>query len=68
MMIDGRVPVNSHGGSLSEGGTRGTGHLRDAVVQLRGQAGERPVPGAATALVTSGGFFFNSQGAILRAG
>jgi acetyl-CoA acetyltransferase len=66
VLIDGRIPVNSHGGSLSEGGTRGTGHVREAVVQLRGDAGERQVPGAKTALVTPGGFFFNSQGAILR--
>jgi acetyl-CoA acetyltransferase len=64
--IDGRVPINSHGGSLSEGGTRGTGHVREAVVQLRGEAGERQVDGARTALVTPGGFFFNSQGALLR--
>jgi acetyl-CoA acetyltransferase len=68
LLIRGRVPVNPHGGSLSEGATRGTGHLREAVVQLRGQAGERQVPGARTALVTSGGFFFNAQGAVLRAG
>jgi acetyl-CoA acetyltransferase len=66
IVIDGRVPVNPHGGSLSEGATRGTGHMREAVVQLRGEAGERQVPGAATALVTPGGFFFNPQGAILR--
>jgi acetyl-CoA acetyltransferase len=66
IVIDGRVPVNPHGGSLSEGATRGTGHLREAVVQLRGEAGDRQVPGAQTALVTPGGFFFNPQGAILR--
>jgi acetyl-CoA acetyltransferase len=65
-LIRGRVPINSHGGSLSEGGTRGTGHLREAVLQLRGEAGERQVNGARTALVTPGGFFFNSQGALLR--
>ncbi|HEX7095547.1 MAG TPA: thiolase family protein [Acidimicrobiales bacterium] len=66
IVIDGRIPVNPHGGSLSEGATRGTGHMREAVVQLRGDAGERQVPGARTALVTPGGFFFNPQGAILR--
>ena len=66
ILIDGRVPVNPHGGSLSEGATRGTGHIREAVVQLRGEAGDRQVPGARTALVTPGGFFFNPQGAILR--
>lgn len=67
IVIDGRIPVNPHGGSLSEGATRGTGHIREAVVQLRGEAGDRQVPGARTALVTPGGFFFNPQGAILRA-
>lgn len=68
LMIDGRIPVNPHGGSLSEGATRGTGHLREAVVQLRGDAGDRQAPDAKTALVTSGGFFFNAQGAVLRRG
>jgi acetyl-CoA acetyltransferase len=66
IVIDGRIPVNPHGGSLSEGATRGTGHMREAVTQLRGEAGDRQVPGARTALVTPGGFFFNPQGAILR--
>ncbi len=68
IMINGRIPVNPHGGSLSEGATRGTGHMREAVMQLRGACGDRQVAGAKTALVTPGGFFFNAQGAILRAG
>ena len=68
MLVGGRMPINSHGGSLSEGGTRGTGHIREAVLQLRGEAGDRQVEGARTALVTPGGFFFNSQGALLRRG
>ena len=66
VLIHGRIPINSHGGSLSEGGTRGAGHVREAVTQLRGAAGERQVAGARTALVTPGGFFFNSQGALFR--
>ena len=65
-MIDGRIPINPHGGSLSEGATRGSGHLREAVTQLRGEAEGRQVPGAQTALIGCGGFFFNSQGAVLR--
>jgi acetyl-CoA acetyltransferase len=65
-LIDGRVPINPHGGSLSEGASRGTGHLREAVTQLRGDAGERQVHDARTALIGCGGFFFNSQGAVLR--
>jgi acetyl-CoA acetyltransferase len=68
VLIGGRIPINSHGGSLSEGGTRGTGHLREAMLQLRGEANDRQVRGARTALVTPGGFFFNSQGALLRRG
>jgi acetyl-CoA acetyltransferase len=66
--IEGRVLMNTHGGSLSEGGTQGSGHLREAVVQLRGEAGSRQAPGARTALVAPGGFFFNGAGFVLRAG
>jgi acetyl-CoA acetyltransferase len=65
-VIRGRVPLNSHGGSLSEGGTQGTGHLREAVHQLQGVAGSRQVDGAELALVAIGGFFFNAQGVALR--
>jgi acetyl-CoA acetyltransferase len=68
VLIDGRIPVNPHGGALSEGGTQGSGHLREAVLQLQGRAGERQVADAQTALVTPGGFFFNSQGMVLRRG
>jgi acetyl-CoA acetyltransferase len=66
MLIDGRIPVNTHGGSLSEGGTQGSGHLREAVVQLRGSAGDRQVPGASRAMVAIGGYFFNAHGIVLR--
>ena len=66
--LHGRVPVNPHGGAISEGATQGAGHIREAVTQLRGRAGARQAPTAETALVTPGGFFFNSQGLILRRG
>ena len=66
IVIDGRVPLNTHGGSLSEGGTQGAGHLHEACLQLRGDAGVRQVDGAAVALVTPGGYYFNSQGFLLR--
>jgi acetyl-CoA acetyltransferase len=67
ILIGGRVPVNTHGGSLSGGGTQGSGHVREAVLQLRGEAGGRQVPGARAALLTPGGFFFNAGGLVLRA-
>jgi acetyl-CoA acetyltransferase len=68
ILIDGRLPVNPHGGSLSEGGTQGSGHVREAVHQLQALASDRQVQGAQTALVTAGGFFFNAQGLMLRRG
>jgi acetyl-CoA acetyltransferase/uncharacterized OB-fold protein len=52
---DGDLPVNPHGGQLSEGRTHGFGFLYEAVTQLRGDAGERQVADARTAVVTSGG-------------
>ncbi|MGE0877431.1 MAG: thiolase family protein, partial [Acidimicrobiia bacterium] len=67
VLINGRIPINPHGGGLSEGGTQGSGHIREAVTQLRGDAGERQVTNAKTAFLTPGGFFMNSQGLVLRA-
>lgn len=66
LLLGGRVPVNPHGGALSEGGTQGSGHVREAVLQLRGQAGERQVPGATTAILNPGGMFHNPQGFVFR--
>jgi acetyl-CoA acetyltransferase len=67
LLINGRVPVNTHGGSLSGGGTQGSGHVREAVLQLQGRAGERQAPAAKAALLTPGGFFYNAGGMVLRA-
>jgi acetyl-CoA acetyltransferase len=53
--LDGELPVNPHGGQLSEGRTHGFGFLYEAVAQLRGEADARQVAGARTAVVTSGG-------------
>ena len=53
--LDGSMPVNPHGGQLSEGRTHGFGFIYEAVTQLRHEAGERQVVGARNAVVTSGG-------------
>ncbi|MGI8329386.1 thiolase C-terminal domain-containing protein [Actinomadura scrupuli] len=60
---DGVLPLNTHGGQLSHGRTHGMGLVHEAIVQLRGEGGERQVPGARVAVVSSGGL--TPGGAIL---
>jgi acetyl-CoA acetyltransferase len=47
-----RLPVNPHGGFLSEGYAHGMNHIAEAVQQLRGEAGGRQVAGARIGLST----------------
>lgn len=53
--LDGEIPVNPHGGQLSEGRLHGFGFIYEAVTQLRHLAGDRQVADARTAVVTTGG-------------
>jgi acetyl-CoA acetyltransferase len=64
--LESRMPVNTHGGLLSEGYMQGLGHVCEAVLQLRRACGDRQVPNPRTALVTSFGFGSGSALILMR--
>ncbi|RJL26658.1 thiolase C-terminal domain-containing protein [Bailinhaonella thermotolerans] len=59
------VPVNPHGGLLSEGYVHGLNNTAEAVRQLRGD-GVNQVPGARVALVTGFGGSYGSAALLVR--
>jgi acetyl-CoA acetyltransferase len=62
---NGKIPVNTHGGNLSEAYIIGMTHIREAVEQLRGTAVNQ-VENAEIALVTGGPASLPVSGTLLR--
>jgi acetyl-CoA acetyltransferase len=64
--LDGRLPVNTNGGLLSEGYLHGMNTVAEAVLQMQGRGGDRQVPHRDVCVVTSGALM-DGSGLILTA-
>ncbi|MGD9945478.1 MAG: hypothetical protein AB7F71_05390 [Burkholderiaceae bacterium] len=63
--IDGELPVNTFGGSLSQGRLHGMGHVAEAALQVTGRAQARQVAQAEAVCVFSGSPMFRGSGIVL---
>ena len=62
--IEGDLPVNTFGGSLSEGRLHGMGHLAEAALQVTGRAGPRQVANCHTSCAIDGSPLLRGSGVV----
>jgi acetyl-CoA acetyltransferase len=63
--IEGELPVNTFGGSLSEGRMHGMGHIAEAVRQVTDRAERRQIPGASAVCAIDGSPMLRGSGIIV---
>jgi acetyl-CoA acetyltransferase len=62
--LEGELPVNTFGGSLSEGRLHGMGHLAEAALQVTGRAGPRQIPECAASCAIDGSPLLRGSGVV----
>jgi acetyl-CoA acetyltransferase len=63
--LEGELPVNTFGGSLSEGRMHGMGHIAEAVRQVTDRAERRQIPGASAVCAIDGSPMLRGSGIIV---
>jgi acetyl-CoA acetyltransferase len=63
--LEGALPVNTFGGSLSEGRMHGMGHIAEAVRQVTDRAERRQIPGASAVCAIDGSPMLRGSGIIV---
>jgi acetyl-CoA acetyltransferase len=64
--LGGELPINTFGGSLSEGRLHGIGHWIEGTLQIQGRAGERQIADAENVVVATGMISPGSGGVLSR--
>jgi acetyl-CoA acetyltransferase len=63
--LEGELPVNTFGGSLSEGRLHGMGHIAEAVLQVTNRADKRLVPNAHASCAIDGSPMLRGSGLVV---
>ena len=63
--LDGELPLNTFGGSLSEGRLHGMGHIVEAVRQVTGRAEKRQIEGASAVCAIDGSPMLRGSGIVV---